>query len=112
MLNGQLSSCLKEEQLAHSGDKNGTAIASYINRLAVLNLNAHADIEQAYLAYLDYMASAEEISEKMEKDGADGWNLETATNMFPKVPAKAVARMRRLESTGPLKDCEKEPQSR
>ena len=84
-MNGQLS----KTKLPFAKDGQTTH-----HEITKMNLNTHANIEQAYLTYLDYLATAEEINEIITAKGMDGTERFGGKELFAKVPARAVARMR------------------
>ena len=99
-LNKDLSFIVKEEhRLIGLGEEGEVEeFSAYLQELGYLNMTAQCDIQRAYLAYMDYIATATELKEAIEMEEArileKAYKLDREDVIFNKVHPEAIAKMR------------------
>lgn len=99
-LNNDLSLIVKEEHRLIGLGEDGEVeeFSAFLQELGYLNMTAQSDIQRAYLAYMEYIATATELKEAIEKEEADmlerACKLHMEDQLFSKVPPQAIAKMR------------------
>ncbi len=99
-LNNDLSLIVKEEHRLIGLGEDGEVeeFSAFMQELGYLNMTAQSDIQRAYLAYMEYIATATELKEAIEKEEADmlerACKLHMEDQLFSKVPPQAIAKMR------------------